>query len=44
MRGWLSLAYTLALPLAGLPPLVATALGLLVAAAAVVPAAAGGPG
>ena len=35
VRGWLTLAYTLARPLAGLPPLVATALGLLVAAAAV---------
>ena len=42
VRGWLSLAYTLARPLAGLPPVVATALGLLVAGAAVVPAAAGG--
>ena len=42
VRGWLSLAYALARPLAGLPPVVATALGLLVAVAAVVPAAAGG--
>lgn len=42
VRGWLSLAYALARPLAGLPPAVATALGLLVAAAAVAPAAAGG--
>lgn len=42
VRGWLSIAYTLARPLAGLPPVVATAAGLLVAAAAVVPAAAGG--
>jgi phosphatidylglycerophosphate synthase len=42
VRGWLSLAYTLARPLAGLPPVAATALGLLVAAAAVAPAAAGG--
>jgi phosphatidylglycerophosphate synthase len=43
VRGWLSLAYALARPLAGLPPLAATALGLLVAAASIVPAAAGGP-
>ena len=42
VRGWLSLAYALARPLAGLPPLTATALGLLVAAASIVPAAAGG--
>jgi CDP-diacylglycerol--glycerol-3-phosphate 3-phosphatidyltransferase len=42
VRCWLSLAYTLARPLAGLPPVVATALGLLVAAAAVGPSAAGG--
>ena len=28
VRGWLSLAYALARPLAGLPPVVATALGL----------------
>ena len=42
VRGWLSLAYALARPLAGLPPLAATALGLLVAAASIVPAAAGG--
>jgi archaetidylinositol phosphate synthase len=42
VRAWLSLAYALARPLAGLPPVVATALGLLVAAAAVVPAAVGG--
>jgi CDP-diacylglycerol--glycerol-3-phosphate 3-phosphatidyltransferase len=43
VRGWLSLAYTLARPLAGLPPVVATALGLLVAAVSVEPSAAGGP-
>src|SRR4051812_842109 len=43
VRGWLTAAHTLASPLAGLPPVVATAVGLLVAAAAVVPAAAGGP-
>lgn len=42
VRGWLSLAYALARPLAGLPPLAATALGLLVAGAAVLPSAAGG--
>jgi CDP-diacylglycerol--glycerol-3-phosphate 3-phosphatidyltransferase len=42
VRGWLSIAYTLARPIAGLPPVVATAAGLLVAAAAVIPAAAGG--
>lgn len=42
VRSWLSLAYALARPLAGLPPVVATALGLVVAAAAVGPAAAGG--
>ena len=42
VRGWLSIAYTLARPIAGLPPVVATAAGLLVAAAAVGPAAAGG--
>ena len=34
VRGWLTAAWTLARPLAGLPPLVATAFGLLVAAAA----------
>jgi archaetidylinositol phosphate synthase len=42
VHGWLSLAYTLAVPLARVSPLVATALGLLVAAAAIGPAAAGG--
>jgi CDP-diacylglycerol--glycerol-3-phosphate 3-phosphatidyltransferase len=42
VRGWLSAAYSLARPLAGLPPILATALGLLVAAAAVGPAAVGG--
>ena len=41
VRGWLSLAYALARPLAGLPPNAVTALGLVVAAAAVVPSAAG---
>ena len=43
VRGWLTLAYTLARPLAGLPPVVVTALGLLAAAASIGPAVAGGP-
>ncbi len=42
VRGWLTVAWTLARPLAGLPPLVATAVGLLVAAAAIPVAGAGG--
>lgn len=42
VHGWLTLAYTLAVRLARLPPLGATALGLVVAGAAVGPAAAGG--
>ena len=42
VHGWLTLAYTLAVPLARTSPLVATAAGLLVAGAAVGPAAAGG--
>jgi CDP-diacylglycerol--glycerol-3-phosphate 3-phosphatidyltransferase len=42
VHGWLTLAYTLAVPLARVPPLAATAFGLLVAGAAVGPAAAGG--
>lgn len=42
VRGWLTMAYTLARPMAGLPPVAATALGLVVAASAVIPAAAGG--
>jgi archaetidylinositol phosphate synthase len=42
VRGWLTLAHALARLLAGLPPVVATAAGLVVAAAAVGPAAAGG--
>jgi phosphatidylglycerophosphate synthase len=42
VRGWLSLAYALARPLAGLPPVVATVLGLLAAVAAIGPAFAGG--
>ena len=44
VRGWLSLAYALARPVAGLPPLAATALGLLVAAAAVCPQPPAGSG
>jgi phosphatidylglycerophosphate synthase len=35
VRGWLSAAYALARPVAGVPPAVATALGLLVTGAAV---------
>src|SRR4051794_24797925 len=42
VHGWLTLAYTLAVPLARVPPLAATALGLVVAGAAVGPAVAGG--
>jgi CDP-diacylglycerol--glycerol-3-phosphate 3-phosphatidyltransferase len=42
VRGWLTVAHALARPLAGLPPVLATAFGLLVAVVAVVPAAAGG--
>jgi CDP-diacylglycerol--glycerol-3-phosphate 3-phosphatidyltransferase len=42
VRGWLSTAYALARPVAALPPIAATALGLAVAAAAVGPALAGG--
>ncbi|CCG03082.1 CDP-alcohol phosphatidyltransferase family protein [Blastococcus saxobsidens] len=42
VRGWLSLAHTLARPLAVLPPVAVTAAGAVVAAAAVPPAAAGG--
>ena len=42
VRGWLSLAYRLARPIAGLPPLAATAAGLLAAAGAGGPAVAGG--
>jgi CDP-diacylglycerol--glycerol-3-phosphate 3-phosphatidyltransferase len=42
VHGWLTLAYTLAVPLARVSPLVATALGLVVAGAAIGPAAAGG--
>jgi phosphatidylglycerophosphate synthase len=42
VRGWLSAAHALARPLAGLPPVLVTAFGLLVATAAVLPAAGGG--
>ena len=42
VTGWLTLAYTLARRLAGLPPIAATAVGLLVALGAVGPALAGG--
>ncbi|MPQ97694.1 CDP-alcohol phosphatidyltransferase [Modestobacter sp. I12A-02628] len=42
VRGWLSAAYALAVPLAAVPPVAATAFGLAVAAAAIGPAAAGG--
>jgi len=42
VHGWLTLAYTLARPVARVSPLVATAVGLLVAVAAIGPAAAGG--
>jgi archaetidylinositol phosphate synthase len=42
VHGWLTLAYTLAVPVSRLSPLVATALGLLAAGSAIVPAAAGG--
>lgn len=40
---WLSIVYAAARPLAGFPPLLVTAAGLLAAAAAVLPARAGGP-
>jgi CDP-diacylglycerol--glycerol-3-phosphate 3-phosphatidyltransferase len=42
VRGWLSLAYALARPAVRLSPLAATALGLVAATAAVLPARAGG--
>jgi CDP-diacylglycerol--glycerol-3-phosphate 3-phosphatidyltransferase len=42
VRGWLTLAYVLARPLASVPAIAVTVLGLGVAASAVVPAAAGG--
>jgi len=42
VRGWLTVVYTLAVPLAAVPPILATALGLVLACAAVVPAAGGG--
>jgi phosphatidylglycerophosphate synthase len=43
VRGWLTVAWMLARPLAGVPPVAATVLGSLVALSAVGPAAAGGP-
>ena len=43
VRGWLSTAYTLARAVSWLPPLAATALGLLVAAGGAALAAVGGP-
>jgi phosphatidylglycerophosphate synthase len=42
VRGWLTAAHALARPLAGLPPVAATAFGLIVAATVVVPAGLGG--
>jgi CDP-diacylglycerol--glycerol-3-phosphate 3-phosphatidyltransferase len=42
VHGWLTVAYTLAVPLARVPPIVATGCGLLVAIASIGPAAAGG--
>ncbi|RBY95592.1 CDP-alcohol phosphatidyltransferase [Blastococcus sp. TF02-8] len=42
VRGWLTLAHTLARPLAVLPPLAATVAGVVVAAGAVPPSASGG--
>ena len=42
VRGWLSAAYALARPVAGVPPVVATGLGLLVTGAAVGAAVPGG--
>jgi CDP-diacylglycerol--glycerol-3-phosphate 3-phosphatidyltransferase len=42
VRRWLTLVYAAARPLAGVPPLLVTGAGLLVAGAAVVPAVAGG--
>ncbi|SNS07170.1 CDP-diacylglycerol--glycerol-3-phosphate 3-phosphatidyltransferase [Geodermatophilus saharensis] len=42
VHGWLTLAYTLARALSWLPPVAATALGLLVALSAIGPALAGG--
>ena len=43
VRGWLSIAYSIARPVARLSPLVATGAGLLVSAGAVGAAVAGGP-
>jgi CDP-diacylglycerol--glycerol-3-phosphate 3-phosphatidyltransferase len=42
VRAWLTAVHALARPIAGVPPILMTALGLVVAIAAVVPAAAGG--
>jgi len=42
VRAWLTAVHTLAVPLAAVPPILATALGLLLGCAAIVPAAAGG--
>jgi CDP-diacylglycerol--glycerol-3-phosphate 3-phosphatidyltransferase len=42
VRVWLTAVHTLAVPMAGVPPILATALGLVLACSAVVPAAAGG--
>lgn len=42
VRGWLSISYALARPVAGLSPALVTGIGVLVAGAACVPAAAGG--
>jgi phosphatidylglycerophosphate synthase len=42
VRAWLTAVHALAVPLAGVPPILVTALGLLLACGAVVPAAAGG--
>ena len=42
VRAWLTAVHTLAVPLAAVPPILATAFGLALACVAVVPAAAGG--
>jgi phosphatidylglycerophosphate synthase len=42
VRAWLTAVHALAVPLAGVPPILATALGLVLACAAVVPASVGG--
>ena len=43
VRAWLTAVHALARPIAAVPPILVTALGLAVACTAVVPAAAGGP-